>query len=48
MNRRPLTEQMAEFSAVFLSLFGKCLLFFRTAELLNPGSFGVVDQSRVH
>ena len=46
MNRRPLTEQMTEFSAVFLSLFGKCLLFFRTAEQMEsmlPWLFLVTD-----
>ena len=31
---------------MFLSLFGKRLQFFRIAKLLDPGSFGVVNQTK--
>ena len=44
ITRRPLTEQLKEFSIVFLTLFDKRLLLFQTAELLDPGGFRVVDQ----
>lgn len=40
-----LLRKWRSFSVVFLTLFDKRLLFFRTVELLDPRGFGVVYQS---